>query len=130
MTEGPHPPQNARFKAPKSLRLTRRDDIARVFAEGLRAGDSLMTLYMLAGPSSPLARLGVAVSKRHGGAVRRNRIKRLCREAFRLQRPGVPPGDYMIVARPGGEFSLQRIGESLAALLRRLREHPRRRPAP
>jgi RNase P protein component len=67
------------------------------------------------------ARCGVAVSKGHGIAVRRNRIKRVCREAFRLVRNEFPSGwDYMIVPRVGAELKLRGIQESLLNLAHRL----------
>ena len=82
--------------AGKAFRLTRQKDIERVFARGRRAADRLVNLYVLEDrtPVEPAERirLGVAVSKRHGRAVRRNRIKRLCREAFRLIRAELPAG--------------------------------------
>ena len=66
-------------------------------------------------------RCGVGVSKRHGGAVRRNRIRRLCREAFRLSRAELPVGwDYMIIPRAGDEPPLAALRSSVVALARRL----------
>jgi ribonuclease P protein component len=48
------------------------------------------------------ARLGLSVSPRTGGAVRRNRIKRLLREFFRLNKPALPASsDILISARKG-----------------------------
>lgn len=54
------------------------------------------------GPAGGSARLGLVVTKKIGGAVVRNRIKRLCRECFRLT-PGLLPGgvDLVVIARRG-----------------------------
>lgn len=100
----------------KSLRLKRRADIARMFAEGVRVGDG--HLLLLAAPNGlPHARFGVGVSKRHGHAVRRNRIKRLCREAFRLSRSLLPAGwDYFVLPRVGSELTLDGLAASLRSL--------------
>jgi ribonuclease P protein component len=48
------------------------------------------------------SRLGLAVSSRAGGAARRNRVKRLLREFFRLNKTALPPSsDILISARRG-----------------------------
>lgn len=46
-------------------------------------------------------RLGVVVSREVGGAVERNRIKRVVREHFRINRDAFPCGDLAVFARPG-----------------------------
>ena len=47
-------------------------------------------------------RLGLAVSRKVGGAVDRNRVKRRLRDAFERVSPELPPGhDYVLVVRPG-----------------------------
>ena len=106
-------------KAPKQFRLTRRSDIDRLFAEGAGARDRLAT--MIARPNDlGFARVAVGVSKRHGNAVRRNRVKRLCREATRLSRADLPVGyDYMLLPRPGVKLTLAALQDTVVALARR-----------
>jgi ribonuclease P protein component len=103
--------------AGRKYRLKRREDIARLFEGGRRVSDAVITLYAIENPTCEHARMGVGVSAKHGGAVVRNRIKRLCREAFRLTRGELPGGwDYVIVPRVGGRFTLERLRGSIKAL--------------
>jgi len=87
-----------------------------MFEQGRRKSDSLVTLFVLPNELD-FARLGVAVATRHGNAVRRNRVKRLAREAFRLMRNELPAGwDYMVVPRVGREFTLENLQRSIRNL--------------
>ena len=53
-------------------------------------------------PSGALARIGLVVSTKVGSAVKRNRIKRVCRECFRTWPSLLPAGvDLVVIARPG-----------------------------
>ncbi|MBO4252014.1 MAG: ribonuclease P protein component [Clostridia bacterium] len=65
-------------------RLKKEKDFSRVFKEGKKLFSDSLTLYYL--PSKEL-KMGVAVGKKHGGSVKRNRIKRLIRESFRSFSP-------------------------------------------
>jgi ribonuclease P protein component len=87
----------------RERRLRRRRDFLRVQAHGLRAATPHFVLLVDANPEGEgPSRLGVVVTRKVGNAVRRNRIKRLCRECFR-QWPGfVPEGiDLVVIARSG-----------------------------
>lgn len=107
-------------KAGKAYRIKRTTEIRRVFEAGQSARDH--RLRLVAVPNGlARARLAVGVSKRHGKAVRRNRIKRLCREAFRLSRDQLPPGwDYILIPRAGWDLTLAALRQSVVALARRL----------
>ena len=72
-----------------------------VFAQGEKLVGPLFVLYVLP-TSASHSRLGLAVSKRLGNAVLRNRIKRYLRETFRRHKAVlVIPCDVVIVARHG-----------------------------
>ena len=115
-------------RAGSKYRLKRRKDIARLFECGRRVSDAVVTLYAIENPTCDHARMGVGVSAKHGGAVVRNRIKRLCREAFRLTRGELPGGwDYVIVPRVGGRFTLERLRGSIKALGARVTKEESRR---
>lgn len=60
-------------------------------------------------------RLGVEVGRRIGGAVKRNRIKRIVREFFRMRHPQLPPG-WDLVVRPRKDvahFALKDVDREL-----------------
>jgi ribonuclease P protein component len=82
-----------------SERLRQRREYQRVFQHGDKLVSALFVVYIY--PSSEsFPRLGMAVSKRVGKAVVRNRIKRLIRELFRHhKRYFKSPCDVVIVAR-------------------------------
>ena len=82
-------------------RLLRGADFERVYRGGRRAGDGLFAVNALANDRGH-ARLGMSVSARTvGNAVRRNRVRRIIREVFRHERPGLPALDFVVTSRPG-----------------------------
>ncbi len=86
------------FRFRQSERLHRSSEFAFVFQRGRRVGSKGLTLWALRreGP----ARLGLAIPKAYGNAVERNRLKRLLREAFRLNKARLAGGaDLVFSAR-------------------------------
>jgi ribonuclease P protein component len=84
-------------------RLSRSADFDRVYREGRSHASRWLVLYSFprAVGSSEDPRLGVSVGRKVGGAVERNRAKRVLREAFWAVAPELPEGhDFVLVARP------------------------------
>ena len=111
-------------KLGKLDRIKRRTDIDRAFRLGQSRGDGRMRLLVVAN-GLDRSRLAVAAGARHGKAVQRNRVKRLCREAFRLVRDELPGGlDYVIVPLAGRELDLAGLMASIRQLAPRLTRGP------
>lgn len=104
------------YSFPRRLRVLRQADFARAMKEGRRVVDGRLTLWAV--PNGlEYARFGLTVGRKHGGAVQRNRIKRVLREAFRLSQHDLPGGlDLVCAPRVGGEITLGGCMESLARL--------------
>jgi ribonuclease P protein component len=104
---------------PRTARVRARSDFDRIFKHGRRVALPVLALHWQSVPAPDAAfaalgdeagsvlpagppRLGLAVSRKvDPRAVGRNRIKRVLRDCFRLQRAGLAAGDYVVVARPG-----------------------------
>ena len=69
-------------------------------------------------------RMAVVVSRRVGGAVQRNRVKRVCREAFRRVRPLLAAGWDVVLAPRGGSAAGPQLEASIRKLVGRLTNPP------
>lgn len=87
------------FAFPKSRRLRRRADFLRVYKEGVRFSSPLFNAFALATQRVYGPRIGFALPKALGSAVRRNRMKRRAREALRLELERIPP-QWDVVVHP------------------------------
>ena len=107
--------------AQKRRRLSRSAEFERVYRQGRSKGNRYLVLYAFPRAEDDAARsdeeeaprLGLSVSRRVGGAVDRNRVKRVLREAFWAEAERLPDtSDYVVVARPDARELAEREGMS------------------
>ena len=104
----------------KCEHLLAKKDFDATYALRRSARDGRLVLY--ARPNAlKHSRLGMSVAKRYGNSVRRNRFRRLIREAFRLHKEELPKGcDFIVIPGRGLDVSLDDIAQSLLTLAKKL----------
>ena len=95
-------------------RLRRSADFERVYRHGRSHANRYLVMYAFPrGHDGQEPRLGVSVGRKVGGAVERNRVKRLLREAFRTASARLPRDhDFVVVARPDAASLARDRGEA------------------
>jgi ribonuclease P protein component len=107
-------------------RLSRSRDFDAVYRQGRSVSTRYLVLYSFPRPdeAEEESRLGLAVSRKVGGAVERNRVKRRLRAAFEQVQESLPRGrDFVLIARPGlGEAAeangFEWLGERVSEVFR------------
>ena len=117
----------------RKRRLSRSAEFERVYKHGRSTANRYLVVYSFPNPAVTQPggpRLGLSVARKVGGAVERNQVKRLLREAFAKLGPGLAPGqDIVLVARPPVRELAEREGlagieSSLIELIERARLSP------
>jgi ribonuclease P protein component len=121
-----------RPRSPSRGRLSRSAEFERVYRQGRSTANRHLVLYTFPNPSTERPRLGLSVSRKVGGAVERNRVKRLLREAYAQAEGELRPGqDIVVVARPQARELAEREGlDGVGAALDELIDRARLRDVP
>ncbi len=104
-----------RFRKCERIRL--RSDFERIYAARRFAGNDKLTVFVIENDLA-YSRMGLSVSRKVGGAVMRNLIRRRIKEAFRKNKADLPLGlDLICVVKPGPPAREQQYAESLRVLI-------------
>jgi ribonuclease P protein component len=109
----------------RDRRLRKHAEFVRAKRLGRRVGTAHFTLLVAPQPGEAAPpRLGIIAARSVGGAVQRNRVKRLCRECFRTWSGLLPDGvDLVVIARPGAhDLGLTEVRSEWLAVERLLRK--------
>ncbi|MCP4255564.1 MAG: ribonuclease P protein component [Candidatus Scalindua sp.] len=107
----------------KKERLRKRKEFQLVFDKGERYGNYQLKIFALSNGSS-VSRLGLVVGRKFGNSPKRNRFKRILREAFRLNKDLLNNGaDIVVIPRPGlTELTLKAIEEKFKIILMKIND--------
>jgi ribonuclease P protein component len=107
------------FSFPPALHLKRPSEFRTVLDRGVKRHTGGFILFR-ADNRSEQPRLGISISRKVGGAVVRNRVKRLVREAFRLnwRAWGLAGTDLVVIAKRGAaSLSFHDVSREFSASL-------------
>ena len=96
------------------FRLKKQSDFQKLFSGGKRAFSPSITIVY---KKSQRQTMGISVGKKHGKAVKRNRLKRLLREAFKNVQPLKKGGRFIFLPKPAEEYAYRDFENQLRCLL-------------
>ncbi len=110
-----------RLRFPKSAHLCRASEFAKLKRDGLSFHGKLMVLSVLASGEKMDPRIGLITSRRVGGAVVRNRVRRRLREIVRAARPQLKAGVWLalIARQAAARASFQALRDEWTQLAQR-----------
>ena len=98
-------------------RLKKEKDFKLVFNKGKRLFSSNLSVVFF---PSDMIKVGFAVGKKHGGSVKRNRIKRLLRESFRSFIPLLGQNFFFVfIPKVKEEYTLNEFKESMGYIFKK-----------
>ena len=111
------------YTLPRHTRITRRAEYLRVFREGRKQVGRAFVCYVAPGGDQG-RRIGYVVSRKVGGSVVRNRVKRTIREVFRTHRTTLARDAHVVVVarRASAALSFRQSEQALRRLFRREEE--------
>ncbi|MCK5070520.1 MAG: ribonuclease P protein component [Desulfocapsa sp.] len=105
-----------RFTLPKTALLRKGREFDRVYRQGIRRHGKGFTLIFCPNELG-YNRIGISIHRKLKGAVKRNRVKRIIRESFRLERALYPSGaDIVFAVRT--DFSLKSPAEITSSVVK------------
>lgn len=106
------------YRLPPRARIRHRSDFQLIFSRGIRRSTSHLRAVILP-RQADWSRIGLAVSRKVGNAVVRNRLKRRLREIFRQYRDRAPEArDFIFIPRPGcSKLSFDELREEVVTLI-------------
>ena len=103
--------------------VRKRADFELIYKTGLKRSGRLMTMFTRERDAGP-SRLGIAATRKMGGAVERNRAKRLVRELFRKNKPASATDVVVVPRREIVDAAFERVEAEFRSLLSRSSRRP------
>lgn len=94
-----------RYTFSKSERLLKKREFVNVYENGMKEIGVFLIAYIL--KNTPERKLGISVSSKLGGAIIRNRAKRLIREAYRLTKHQLTQNIHLVISARSGIIGLK-----------------------